>query len=59
MLDAQHVAELQVSAGGGLADRVGEGGDERAGPVADGDGGGELLGAQHRDGVGGDAGRGL
>ena len=58
VLDAEHVAERQVSAGGGLADRVGEGGDERAGPVADGDDGGDLLGAQHRDGVSGDVGRG-
>ena len=55
LLDAEHIAEFQVSAGGGLADRVGEGSDERAGPVADGDDGGELLGAQNGDGVGGDA----
>ena len=46
LVDAQHVAQLQAGPGDRLADRVGEGGDERAGAVADDDGRGELLAGQ-------------
>ena len=55
--DAQHVAQFQAGPGDRFADRVSEGGDERAGAVTDDDGGGELLAGQHGDGVRGDAGR--
>ena len=54
-MDAQDVAQLQVGPGDRLADRVSDGGDQRAGAVADDDGHGELLAGQDRDGVRGDA----